>query len=202
MIAVSIPYLFLERPLWTVLLVGCYVAFNALGFWAQARERQWTKGDVRDQGSRIAIYFFTFFGIGLAFAGPFLVPAARIELPPDPVFWAAMLIFWTGAVFYGSSVLTLGASFRTSVQLVEGQRLVTKGLYRFIRHPAYTGGILMFAGLGLAMGNWFSAAGASLSMFAGYLIRIRVEEKALTERFGEEFAAHRRRTWAVIPPIW
>jgi len=200
--AASSPYLFLERPSWIVLFVCCLLAFNALSMWTRTRERRWASGEVRDSGSRVAIYLFTLLGIGLAFAGPFFVPSARIVLPHGPVFWVAMVIFWTGAVFYGSSVLTLGQSFRTSVQLLEGQKLVTNGLYGCIRHPAYTGGILMFAGLGLATGNWFSVAAASVSMFTGYFFRIRVEERVLAERFGAEFAAHRRRTWAVIPPIW
>jgi protein-S-isoprenylcysteine O-methyltransferase len=99
-------------------------------------------------------------------------------------------------------VLTLGAFFRTSVQLLDGQRLVTRGPYRLLRHPAYTGGILVFAGVGLSTGNWISTAVAPLAVAIAYAWRIHVEERALRERFGAEFETHRRRTWAVLPPVW
>jgi len=113
-----------------------------------------------------------------------------------------MLIYWSGIALYVWCVRTLGTSFRTSVQLLDGQRLVTRGPYRVLRHPAYTGGILIFAGTGLAIGNWLSFAAATLAAVIGYGFRIRVEERALKERFGAEFEANRRRTWAVIPLVW
>ena len=111
-------------------------------------------------------------------------------------------MFWVGLLLYTWAVLTLGAFFRVSVQLLDGQRLVTSGPYRLLRHPAYTGGILIFTGIGLATGNWISVAAATLSVTIAYAWRIHVEEIALRERFGAEFEAQRRRTWAVIPLIW
>ena len=86
--------------------------------------------------------------------------------------------------------------------LLDGQKLVTRGPYRLLRHPAYTGGILVFAGVGLSTGNWISFAAALLAVGLAYAWRIHVEEIALRERFGAEFEAQRRRTWAVIPLLW
>jgi protein-S-isoprenylcysteine O-methyltransferase len=99
-------------------------------------------------------------------------------------------------------VATLGAYFRTTVQILDGHRLITNGPYRFLRHPVYTGGTLVFSGMGLAIGNWVSFAVAALTTLLAYVWRIHVEEIALGERFGAEFAAHRKRTWAVIPFLW
>ncbi len=195
-------YLFNERPSWSIIFWASYAAFFVVVSWIQSRERNAARGDNRDRGSKALIYIASAIGVACAFAAPSVLPTAHIGLPPEPVFTTAMTLFWAGLILYNWSVLTLGANFRTSVQLLDGQRLVTRGPYRLLRHPAYTGGILLFAGIGLAMGNWISAAAAPLSVFIAYAWRIHVEENALRERFGAEFEAHRRRTWAVIPLVW
>lgn len=195
-------YLFLEHPLWTAIFWITYVAFCFSTMWVHSRERGKVQGDNRDRGSRAVIYVLSFVGAAFAFGGPFVLPDARIPLPHAPMFYMAIALFWAGAVLYPWSAITLGAFFRTSVQLLDGQRLVTRGPYRILRHPAYTAGMLVFAGIGLAMGNWLSLAGAVLSVAIAYAWRVRVEEIALRERFGTEFEAHRKRTWAIIPLVW
>jgi protein-S-isoprenylcysteine O-methyltransferase len=196
------PYLFLERTAWAWIFFGSYVSFFILSSRVFGRERNIARGDNRDRGSRGFIIVLTCAGLGIALAGPFLMPSARIDLPPEPLFIAAMALFWSGALLYFWAFLTLGRWFRTSVQLLEGQRLITRGPYRVLRHPAYTGGILLFAGVGLAIGNWLSFAVLTLCVFISYVRRIHVEEIALRERFGAEFEAQQRRTWAVIPFLW
>jgi protein-S-isoprenylcysteine O-methyltransferase Ste14 len=196
------PYLFAEHASWAAIFWASYVAFFFITIWVHGRERGKARGDNCDRGSRAFIYLMSFAGVAFAFAGPFLMPQARIALPHEPVFVTAMVLFWSGAILYPWAAMTLGVFFRTSVQLLDGQRLVTRGPYRVLRHPAYTAGVLVFAGIGLAMGNWLSFAGAVLSVALAYAWRVRVEEAALSERFGAEFDAHHARTWAVIPLVW
>lgn len=202
MAATPPPYPFLAHALWAAVFWTSYIAFFFVTTWAFVRERNAVRGDDRDRGSKQAIMILSFVAAGLAFAGPYIFPAARIALPPAPVFWLAMVLFWAGTILYPWAILTLGAFFRTSVRLLEGQRLITRGPYRYLRHPAYTAGVLVFSGLGLAMGNWFSFGESILMVLLAYAFRIRVEEQALGERFGAEFEAHRRRTWAMIPLVW
>jgi protein-S-isoprenylcysteine O-methyltransferase Ste14 len=195
-------YLFADRPRWEAIFWTTFVVFFATTGWVQSRERNAPRGDLRDRGSKAVIYIGSAIGFPGAFLAPSLLPVARIALPPEPVFATAIALIWAGLLLYVWAVLTLGAFFRTSVQLLDGQRLVRRGPYRLLRHPAYTGGILVFAGLGLATGNWVSAVIAPLSAVLAYVWRIHVEEIALQERFGAEFDEHRRRTWAVIPFLW
>ncbi len=195
-------YLFAERPLWSVVYWASFVAFFASTAWVQRRERNAVPGDLRDRGSKPLIYAGSIVGYAAAFACPSLWPAAKIGLPSEPVFWAAIALIWAGLLLYIWAVLTLGAFFRTSVQLLDGQQLVRRGPYRVLRHPAYTGGILLFAGIGLAAGNWISALVTPLTAIVVYAWRIHVEERALRERFGEDFESHRRKTSAVIPLVW
>jgi protein-S-isoprenylcysteine O-methyltransferase len=195
-------YLFDAQPVWAFVFYASFLAFFVVGSWVHQRDRVAQAGEERDRGSRAAIYIGSLLGIACAFLAPFAVPQARIGLPPEYAFVSSMIVFWLGLLLYVWSVLTLGAHFRTTVQLLDGHRLVRRGPYRLLRHPAYAGGILLFAGIGLACGNWVSAAGAALAVAIAYARRIHVEEIALREKFGAEFDAHRRRTWAVIPLIW
>jgi protein-S-isoprenylcysteine O-methyltransferase len=195
-------YLFLERPLWTAIFVGSFLAFSFVTSSVHKRERGSDQGQDRDGGSRRMIYLLSFLGIGLALGGPFLLPSARIALPHAAVFAVAIALLWAGILLYRWAALTLGAFFRTQVTLLDGQRLITRGPYRLLRHPAYTGGILVYAGIGLATGNWLSAIAMPLSLIIAYGRRIRIEEPVLRERFGAEFEANRARTWAIIPFIW
>ncbi|HEX9158998.1 MAG TPA: isoprenylcysteine carboxylmethyltransferase family protein [Rhizomicrobium sp.] len=196
------PYLFLAHASWTAIFWSSYILFFFVTSWAFLRERRAVRGDDRDRGSKSIIMIFSFMAVALAFSGPYIFPESQIGLPPAPVFWLAMVLFWAGTILYPWAILTLGAFFRTSVQLLDGQRLITSGPYRYLRHPAYTAGVLAFSGIGLAMGNWFSFGETILIVLLAYAFRIRVEEQALAERFGPEFDAHRRRTWAIIPLVW
>ena len=195
-------YLFAARPLWSAIYWATFIAFFAATSWVQNRERNAARGDMRDRGSKAVIYAGSFVGMAGALLAPAYWPSAKIGLPPEPVFVTAISLIWAGLLLYLWAVLTLGAFFRTSVQLLDGQQLVRRGPYRLLRHPAYTGGILLFAGIGLAAGNWISALIAPLAAIIVYAWRIHVEEIALRERFGEEFERHRQRTWAVIPLLW
>jgi len=82
------------------------------------------------------------------------------------------------------------------------QTVVDGGPYRWVRHPAYTGLLLFFVGMGLALTNWASLLVLALLPAVGLLVRIRSEEQALLAGLGEDyrrFAATRRR---LFPGIW
>lgn len=196
------PYLFAEHLSWSLLFGFSYLAFMVVFSWVRRREQSGPRGLDRDRGSKYFIYLFSAGGALAALAIPAWRPDLTITLPHAPLFFAALAMFWAGVLLYLWAVLTLGTAFRTSVTLLEDQKLVTAGPYRVLRHPAYAGGILLFSAIGLITGNWASAVVSALTVCTGYIWRIRVEERALRERFGEAFEARRRRTWAVIPLIW
>ena len=196
-------YLFRTHVSWQVIFWLSYALIFVMAMWVSRRESREARGEPRDRGSRMLIYLFTFAGVALAFLGPALFPSAKIGVfAPPAIFAAAIASIWLGMLLYVWAVLTLGRFFRTSVQLVDGQRLVMSGPYRVLRHPAYAGGVLIFSGVGLAMGNWVSFLAAGLATFLGYVFRIHIEELALAERFGAEFEARKKRTWAIVPFVW
>lgn len=195
-------YLFLEHPLWIAVFVATCVAFMFSTSWVHRRERAWAGGENRDRGSRALIYAMSALAQIIELAGPYLMPGARINLDHTSVFVVAIAFLWIGIVLYPWAAITLGRNFRTAVQLLDGQTLITRGPYRIVRHPAYAAGFAMFTGFGLAVGNWLSLLGGLAAAFVAYAWRIHVEELALADRFGAEFAAQKKKTWAVIPLLW
>jgi protein-S-isoprenylcysteine O-methyltransferase Ste14 len=76
---------------------------------------------------------------------------------------------------------------------------VTSGPYRFVRHPSYSGLLLFFTGLGIALGDWLSVAIMVVVPALGVLYRIRVEEEALLGAFGQEYRAYMSRVGSLAP---
>jgi protein-S-isoprenylcysteine O-methyltransferase Ste14 len=97
------------------------------------------------------------------------------------------------------AVLSLGSLFTVVVSVAPGQKLVQHGPYRWLRHPAYTGSILTFVGFALALGTWTGALLVLFISLAGFLYRIKVEEKLLLEVFGNEYHEYMRHTWRIFP---
>lgn len=101
-----------------------------------------------------------------------------------------------------SAVLTLRKAFTLNVQVTSRQRLITSGLYRKIRHPAYTGSILSLLGIALALRNLISVGIVLVCCLVCYQIRIAVEEVALEIRFKEEYIFYKHNTYKLFPYIF
>ncbi|WP_217709551.1 isoprenylcysteine carboxylmethyltransferase family protein [Amycolatopsis sp. Hca4] len=112
------------------------------------------------------------------------------------------VIGWLGLVLRWWCFVSLGKHFTVTLQTSEDQPVVQRGPYRVLRHPSYTGLLLVFAGGGLIADNWVSAAGAGAVLLVALLYRVRIEERALEAVLGDryrQFAASRAR---LVPFVW
>jgi protein-S-isoprenylcysteine O-methyltransferase Ste14 len=140
-------------------------------------------------------------------AGILLLPLGRAVVPGAVIggaasFWAGALLGWFGALLRWWSFASLGRYFTVVVMTSADQPIMEHGPYRLLRHPSYTGLLLVFAGTGLMAGNWAGTAGAVVVVLAALIYRLRIEEKALTATLGDRyrhFAASRAR---LIPHVW
>ncbi len=94
----------------------------------------------------------------------------------------------------------LGANWSGSVTVKDGHELVQSGPYRWIRHPIYSGVLLMILGTGLASGQVHALLAFALALTALWL-KSRVEERWMSAEFAERYAAYRRNSWALIPYV-
>ncbi len=118
---------------------------------------------------------------------------------------AAMIAAGLGlqAVAFGLAIWArrhLGRNWSAEVTIKRDHQLVRSGPYRLIRHPIYTAMLGMFAGTTLVSAQAHSLV-ALLLLTAAYWRKIRLEETALRETFGDTYLAYRRKTWALIPGI-
>ncbi len=92
----------------------------------------------------------------------------------------------------------LGKNWSLSVQKKENHELIDTGLYRIVRHPIYTGLLLMFIGNALIVGDYRGIL-AVIIVIVSFWIKLLKEETLLIDHFGQKYIDYRKRTKALIP---
>lgn len=100
------------------------------------------------------------------------------------------------------AILTLKKYFTVDVAVRQGQKIITGGIYKYVRHPSYSGSILSFFGLGLSFSNWISAIVIVVPITIAFYYRISVEEKVLSDVFKAEYDSYRAKSKMLIPYIF
>ena len=99
------------------------------------------------------------------------------------------------------AIAILGRFFSLTVQIAEDHRVVEKGPYRLVRHPSYTGILITFIGLGLAVQSWGAVLVLLLFFGVSFGYRMHVEERTLLSGLGLDYASYMKRTKRLIPFI-
>ena len=100
------------------------------------------------------------------------------------------------------SVLTLKRAFTLNIQTSSEQHLITNGIYKFIRHPAYSGSIISLIGVALSLRNILSTVLVLMFCLFCYQIRITIEENTLQKHFGDEYIDYKKKTYKLFPYIF
>jgi protein-S-isoprenylcysteine O-methyltransferase Ste14 len=104
----------------------------------------------------------------------------------------------TGLVFAIWARTVLGGNWSSSVTFKENHELIQRGPYRFVRHPIYTGILVMTLGTAVVSGR-IAAFVALILFFVIYWLKSLKEEEMLTKHFPEAYPAYQARTKALIP---
>jgi len=121
------------------------------------------------------------------------------------------LIPWGLAIYWAGTALTiaglglttwaraaLGANWSGTVSVKAGHQLVRTGPYRWIRHPMYGGVLVALLGTALAFGLAHDVAGLLIAVLA-LTYKLRIEERWMARAFGNDYAAYRAATQALVP---
>jgi protein-S-isoprenylcysteine O-methyltransferase Ste14 len=152
--------------------------------------------------------------IGLLFFGMVFLPAVYVFTPwlrradyrlaPTTHRRRGMLgsILLVCAVWvFGRAHHDLGQNWSPSLELREEHRLVTQGIYRYIRHPMYASQWLWGIAQALLLPNWI-AGWASLVLFLPlYIERVPHEEQMLLDQFGDAYRVYMQQTGRVLPRV-
>ncbi len=115
------------------------------------------------------------------------------------VYFVGIALMAAGLVLRQWAIAVLGRFFTLTVRVQSDHTLVESGPYRLVRHPSYTGLLLVILGIPLALQTWIGVL-LNLVVFGlvfGY--RIYVEERALKSRLGESYVSYSKRTKRLIP---
>ena len=123
---------------------------------------------------------------------------------PDGARWwlkgAGALLVFGGAFVIALAGRALGSGFTPFPKPAEGAALVEDGPYAVVRHPVYSGGILVAAGISLALSPWALAATAVLALL--WALKASVEERLLTGRYPAYADYCARTRYRLIPYVY
>jgi protein-S-isoprenylcysteine O-methyltransferase Ste14 len=153
-----------------------------------------------DKGSQWLLYGLITTGYALSFA----IGATKIGRMYDwnTFFAIGTALFGIGFIIRIYSILTLKQYFPYSVAKAENHEIIETGLYKFIRHPGYLGQLIIFIGIAISISNWLSILLMMIPVALGYLYRIKVEEKFMSDQLGEDYKKYQERTKKIIPVVY
>lgn len=137
------------------------------------------------------------------FAGLILMIYTSLPLSVSPLTaYIGLSVIVAGMILRIISIITLGRFFTVDLAIHSDQHVVQKGLYKFIRHPSYTGSLISFVGLGMSFNNWASLVVISVPVILSFIYRINVEENLMFRQFGREYDEYRKKTRRLIPFVY
>ena len=118
----------------------------------------------------------------------------------DALAWIGAILCIAGLIFCVWARFTLGRNWSGVVTLKGGHELITSGPYALVRHPIYTGLLIMFVATEIVLGHVAGMIGLPL-VFVSFWIKLGYEEKLMLEKFPLEYEAYSRRVKRLIPFI-
>jgi protein-S-isoprenylcysteine O-methyltransferase Ste14 len=179
--------------------VGIWIAFELVLI---KRDSSRDKGSTdQDQGTRIVNALAVQGAIVLGAVATTAVPQLRMP-NYDWITAFGLLVMWSGLAIRVWAVVTLGQAFRTTVEVDEHQTVNADGPYKWVRHPSYSGLILILIGFGIGIGNWLSLAICAFLPTIALIRRIRIEEDEMIRVLGPDYEAYREGTKRLVPGLW
>jgi protein-S-isoprenylcysteine O-methyltransferase Ste14 len=189
-------------------ILAALILFTGMGISSYFR----LKAD-RDTGEKISrkvdgSFFMTIIRLGglilwlsplVYLINPAWMAWSKIGLP-ESVRWlgVGIGILCTFGIYWLFSSIGTGITPTSATR--QQHQLVTKGPYRWVRHPLYTVGSSMFIAFGMMADNWFIALLGVLA-FLGMAARTPKEEANLIEKFGDEYREYMKRTGRFFPKL-
>ena len=119
---------------------------------------------------------------------------------PHWALWTSSIVFLLSYGMY-AEVMRENEWLSRSIEVMEGQKVVSTGLYGIVRHPMYAVTILLFLMIPLVLGSWYA-----LIAFGFYpaiiVVRLKDEEALLTRELPGYEAYKKKVKYRLIPFIW
>ncbi len=180
------------------IISGCWIVFITVWLLAAVSTKRTVYRESRAQ--RLRYWVLLVIAYLLLLYGRELPYPLNLRIIPraTPISCGAAFLCVAGLAFALWARLTLGRNWSGVVALKEGHNLVERGPYRFVRHPIYTGMLIMFFATALVQSHVAGFVGVLL-MFASFWIKLDREERLMLQQFPERYAAYQQRVKRIIP---
>ena len=116
--------------------------------------------------------------------------------------YTGVVMIVTGVILRLVAIRTLGKFFTVNLAIDNEHRLIDTGLYKYIRHPSYSGSLLSFLGLALYFNNWICLVVILIPLVSVFIFRINIEERLLQQQPGLHYDVYCKRTKRLIPFVY
>jgi protein-S-isoprenylcysteine O-methyltransferase Ste14 len=159
--------------------------------------------DYRSLSEKIALSV-AFFGLAIlpAFYVATGIPRGADYTPNPWAIAAGIVIFVFGLWVFRRSHKDLGRNWSVTLEIRDKHKLVSSGLYRFIRHPMYSSFLLIGLAQAFLLPNWVAGLSGLVGFAVLFFMRVDVEERMMLDAFGEEYRIYSGKTKRIIPYIY
>jgi len=175
---------------------GTYDSYSAF-----RKGKKYSHIENRDKNSMTIMYITIFLGYGVGIPISF-TDYGTIESYYPYVSFVGFLIIIAGMSIRLIAIKTLNTHFTYAVKILDNHQLITSGIYKYIRHPSYSGQLLIILGSGIAFSNYVSIVIIFIPFFLAVLYRISIEETVLMNYFTDAYLEYRKKTKLLIPWVY
>jgi protein-S-isoprenylcysteine O-methyltransferase Ste14 len=189
---------FFAHPARTWLVIGSFLLLIAVWFSGSSGI---SGGEKHSTASKTILYAFGVLLVLLTLVPPYCDRRDIWVIDGDAALYFGLFSFFAGSILRLAAVFVLGRRFSGLVAIQPGHQLKTDGLYRYIRHPSYTGLIASMIGYVLIFRSVIGLL-LNIVLFLFLVSRMNDEESFLEAHFGDEYRNYRLRTRRLVPFVY
>jgi protein-S-isoprenylcysteine O-methyltransferase Ste14 len=182
---------------------GAIVAEMAIRAPISQKQRKEAKSESRvnmQEMIMLGLLFLAMFFLPLAYSATTWLDFANYSLPGWAGWLGVILILLALLVFWRSHA-DLGLNWSPSLEIRTEHKLITNGIFGYIRHPMYASQWIWVIAQPLLIQNWIAGFLNLLVFVTFYFLRVGAEEKMMLDTFGDEYREYMNKTGAVIPKV-
>jgi protein-S-isoprenylcysteine O-methyltransferase Ste14 len=189
---------FFTHPARTWLVIGSFLLLIVAWFSGSSGI---SGGEKHSTASKTILYAFGVVLVLLTLVPPYCDRRDIWVIDGDAARYFGLFLFFAGSILRLAAVFVLGRRFSGLVAIQPGHQLKTDGLYRYIRHPSYTGLIASMIGYVLIFRSVIGLL-LNILLFLFLVSRMNDEESFLEAHFGDEYRNYRLRTRRLVPFVY
>ncbi|HEY9211517.1 MAG TPA: protein-S-isoprenylcysteine O-methyltransferase [Ancylobacter sp.] len=188
------------KIVWAIGVIGWYLI--RLPFERKVKRERVV--DARDRLREIVLLLCSTCGLGIM---PLLWATSHLwdfaNYPYSPIQFAlGTLVFAFSLWLFRRTHVDLGKNWSVTLEIKDTHKLITGGVYRYVRHPMYSAFFLWALAQLILIPNWVAGPAGFIGFGILFAFRIGREEKMMLDTFGEEYRAYSARTARLVPGIF